>query len=65
MLAIVQLTFIGWPEKSCAGARTLVTARSGGGLSVTLKLELMASLSVRLASGMANEWWPPVPSGTT
>src|SRR4051812_33051729 len=53
------------PEKTCGGSCTLVTSRAGGGLSVTVKPELICSLSVRLTSGMANGWWPPVPSGTT
>ena len=39
----VQVTVAGWPEKSWAGAFTLVTSRSGGGLSVTLKPGLIVS----------------------
>ncbi len=65
MFATVQLRFIGCPEKLWEGACTLVTSSSGGGVSVTLKPELMASLSVRLISCIANGWWKPVPSGTT
>ena len=64
MFVTVQLRFIGCPEKSSAGACTLVTSSSGGGLSVTLKPALMASLSVRLSSGIGKDGGP-VPSGTT
>jgi hypothetical protein len=65
MFATVQLRVIGCPEKSSAGACTLVTSSSGGGLSVTSKPALIAILSVRLSSCMAKWWCKPVPSGTT
>src|SRR5437762_3493920 len=59
MLATVQLRVIGLPEKSSAGACTLLTVKSGGGLRLMLKAALSASLSVRLNHGMANGWGKP------
>ena len=52
-LVTVQLTVIGWPEKSCGGACTLVVARSAGGLRLTVKAPLIATLSARVNSGIA------------